>query len=154
MIFGVRAGSAATRTAAIHKLNRMLTGPNVILVLKVAVAAVTLLLLFSLAVLLRGHYRLHGRINVVFFVLTLTALVGLEVVARLNDPAFFSYFEEDPELKRALAIHLRFSLPAAAMMPIMLYTGFTHRRYLHLTLAVLFGILWTGTFITGIFFLR
>ncbi len=39
-------------------------------------------------------------------------------------------------------------------MPLMLFTGFTHRRNLHLTLAVVFGILWTGTFVTGIFFLR
>lgn len=132
----------------------MLTGPQVILVLKAAVLAVTLLFLFSLVALARGRYRLHGRINSVFFLLTAMALVGLEVVARLIDPTVFNYFEDDPGLKRALTIHLGFSLPAAAMMPLMLYTGFTHRRTVHLVLAVVFAVLWTGTFITGIFFLR
>ena len=132
----------------------MLTGPQVILALKVAVLAVTVLLLFSLAAVLRGHYRLHGRINIVFFVLTVGALVGLEVITRLIDPNVFSYIEEDPAAKRALSIHLCFSLPAAAVMPAMLYTGFTHRRKLHLMLAAVFGVLWTGTFVTGIFYLR
>ena len=132
----------------------MLTGPQVILALKVAVLAVTVLLLFSLAALLRGRYRLHGRINIVFFALTVGALVGLEVITRLIDPNVFSYIEEDPAAKRALSIHLCFSLPAAAVMPAMLYTGFTHRRNLHLMLAAVFGVLWTGTFVTGIFYLR
>lgn len=132
----------------------MLTGPQVILTLKIAVLAVTVLLLFSLLALVRGQYRLHGRINVVFFILTVGALVGLEVVTRLIDPNVFSYIEDDPAAKRALTIHLCFSLPSAAVMPAMLYTGFTHRRNLHLMLAAVFGILWTGTFVTGIFFLR
>ncbi len=131
----------------------MLTGPNVILVLKVAVLAVTIIFLSSIVALLRGNQRLHGRINMVFFALTLTALVGLEVVARLVDPDLFQYFDTDPTLKRALFIHLCFSLPSAALMPIMLYTGWTHRRTLHLFLATLFGALWAGTFVTGIFFL-
>ena len=38
-------------------------------------------------------------------------------------------------------------------MPAMLYTGLTRRRQVHLVLAALFGVFWTGTFITGIFFL-
>ena len=132
----------------------VLTGPHVVLALKGAVLAVTILFLCSLVALARGRYRLHGKINRVFFALTAAALVGLEIIARLIDPTVFSYFENDPELKRALSIHLCFSLPAAATMPIMLYTGYTHRRKLHLTLAVLFVILWTGTFVTGIFFLK
>jgi len=45
----------------------------VILVLKVAVIAVTVLLVASLTALARGNIRLHGRINYVFFVLTLGA---------------------------------------------------------------------------------
>ena len=57
-----------------------LTGPDVILTLKVAVLAVTLLFLTSLLFLLRGNYWLHGRINVAFFILTSAALVALEVV--------------------------------------------------------------------------
>lgn len=132
----------------------MFTGPDIVFALKVAVLAVTVLLLCSLAALARGHYRLHGRINMLFFFLTVCALLGLEVVVRLIDPNVFSYFENDPDLKRALSIHLCFSLPAAAIMPLMLYTGLTHRRNIHLTLAAVFGILWTGTFVTGIFYLR
>jgi hypothetical protein len=114
---------------------------------------VTFLLLISLLALLRGNYYLHGRINLAFFILTVVALLGLEVLARWIDPELFLYFENDRDLKRALSIHLCFSLPAAAIMPFMLWTGFTHRRSIHLCLAVLFGIVWTGTFITGIFFL-
>ena len=131
----------------------MLTGPHVILALKIAVLAVTCLFLCSLIALSRRNYYLHGRINLSFFVLTVTALLGLEVVARLIDPALFDYFDADPELRRALNIHLCFSIPSAAIMPLMLLTGLTHRRRIHLSLAVLFGILWTGTFVTGIFFL-
>ena len=132
----------------------MLTGPNVILALRVAVAAVTVLLLAALAAVARGNYRLHGRINLVFFVLTLAALFGLELVTRVLAPNLFAdYFTAYPERRRALYVHLCFSLPAALLMPFMLYTGLTHRRTWHLALAVLFGVLWVGTFITGVFFL-
>jgi uncharacterized membrane protein YozB (DUF420 family) len=131
----------------------VLNGPNVILTLKIAVLTVTCLLLSSFVALGRRNYRLHGRINLIFFILTSVALVGLEVVARFVDPTLFKYFEENEELTRALTTHLCFSLPAAAVMPLMLFTGFTHRRRIHLSLAVVFGLLWTGTFITGIFYL-
>jgi uncharacterized membrane protein YozB (DUF420 family) len=129
----------------------VLTGPHVILALKIAVLAVTLVFLTSQVALLRGNYRLHGRINLIFFILTAAALLVLEVLVRLIDPRLFDYF--DAGTKRILAIHLCFSLPSAAVMPFMLWTGLTHRRKIHLTLAVLFSILWTGTFVTGIFFL-
>jgi len=129
----------------------VLTGPEVILTLKIAVCAVTLLLLSALVALARGNYWLHGRINMVFFVLTVTALVGLELVARVIDPSLFDYF--DDRTRRILAIHLCFSLPSAAIMPVMLFTGLTHRRRLHLTLAGIFIVLWTGTVVTGVFFL-
>lgn len=129
----------------------MPTGPQVILILKVAVATVTVLLLASLVALLRGNYKLHGRINVVFFVLTVSALLGLEVLVRLLDPHVFDYFDEST--RRALYIHLGFSLPAAVLLPVMLFTGRTHRRRVHLALAAVFSVLWLGTFITGIFFL-
>src|SRR6266446_510121 len=129
----------------------MLTGPEVILVLKVAVCTVTLLLLTALVAVARGNYWLHGRINMVFFVLTVTALFGLELVARVIDPALFDYFDE--RTRRILAIHLCFALPSAAIMPVMLFTGLTHRRRWHLTLAAVFAIFWIGTFVTGVFFL-
>jgi uncharacterized membrane protein YozB (DUF420 family) len=129
----------------------LLTGPNVILTLKAAVIVVTVIFLASLVALARGQYRLHGRINMVFFTLTLVALIGLEVVARIIDPTLFDYFDE--ETRRALTVHLCFSLPATAIMPLMLFTGLTHRRYIHVRLAALFATLWFGTVITGVFFL-
>ena len=131
----------------------MLTAGTVILLLKIAVAAVTLLLLWSLAALARGNYRLHGRINVVFFVLTLVALVGLEVVARLLSPTLFSEHFERHGARAQLVVHLCFSLPAAALLPLMLVTGRRRSRNLHIALGVVFLVLWTGTFITGVFFL-
>jgi uncharacterized membrane protein YozB (DUF420 family) len=131
----------------------VLTGPNVILTLKVAVATVTVLLLASLVALYRGQYRLHGRINLAFFTLTLAAVLGLELVVRILDPRVFDYFQEHPEIAHALRVHLCFSVPSALLMPAMLYTGLKHHRALHLPLAFVFSILWTGTFITGIFFL-
>src|SRR5262249_7040038 len=128
-----------------------INGWNVILALKVSVGAVTLLLLASLTALWFGKYRLHGRINLVFFVLTLTALVSLELLVRVVNPQMFDYF--DDATRRWLYVHLGFSLPAAVLLPAMLFTGLTHRRQAHLTLACLFAVLWTGTVITGIFFL-
>lgn len=131
----------------------MLTGPNVILALKIAVAAVTVLLLGSLVALYRGNHRVHGRLNLAFFILTLGAVLGFEVVIRVINPEVFLYFKENPDLHSALNIHLCFSVPALLLMPAMLYTGLTHRRGLHLTLATLFSLSWAGTFVTGIFFL-
>ncbi len=128
-------------------------GPYVILTLKIAVIVVTILLLTSLFVLARGNYRLHGRINVVFFTLTLITLLGFEVLVQLIRPDVFVYLKQDELLRQRLIIHLCFSVPSAVLMPMMLYTGLTRRRRVHLSLAVLFGILWTGTFVTGVFFL-
>jgi uncharacterized membrane protein YozB (DUF420 family) len=130
-----------------------LTGPVVILALKIAVAAVTVLLLASLLALARGNYRLHGRINLAFFTLTLIALFGFEVIIRIIEPRIFNYINEDEALRQALNIHLCFSVPSALLMPAMLYTGLTHRRGVHLALACVFGVLWLGTFVTGVFFL-
>ena len=131
----------------------MLTGPNVILALKTAVIAVTLLLLASLAALLRGRYRLHGRLNLAFFTLTLTAVLGLELVTRVLVPDAFDYIRDNETLSQAMRIHLCFSVPSLIVLPAMLYTGLRRLRAAHLTLAVLFAALWTGTFITGVFYL-
>jgi uncharacterized membrane protein YozB (DUF420 family) len=131
----------------------MLTGPNVILALRVAVAAVTCLLLASLVALVRGNYRLHGRINTVFFVLTLTALISLELVVRVISPHVFDEYFAEPGRRLTLYVHLCFAVPSAVLLPFMLITGRTHRRAWHLSLAAVFGVLWLGTFITGIFFL-
>ena len=129
----------------------MLTGPAVILALKVAVAAATLVFLASLVALARGRYRLHGRINIAFFGLCVVALGGLELLARVVNPQLFDYFDEDT--RQALSTHLTFSIPATALLPVMLFTGLTHRRRVHIALAVVFSALWAGTAVTGIFFL-
>src|SRR5438477_12977208 len=97
-------------------------GWQVILSLKVAVGAVTVLLLASLLALARGNYRLHGRINTVFFALTLTALIGLEVVVRWLRPAMFENYFAERDAELALWIHLAFSMPAALLLMAMLYT--------------------------------
>ena len=109
-------------------MQTVLSGPNVILALKVAVAAVTLLLLASLAALALGKVRLHGRINIAFFALTVTALIAFEVVIRFLNPGAFDYINGNDDLRRALDIHLCFSVPSALLMPVMLYTGLTRRR--------------------------
>jgi hypothetical protein len=129
----------------------LLTGWNIILALKVAVAGLTLLLLSSFVPLARGNYSLHGRINTVFAVLALAALAVLELLIRVVDPTLFDYLDEPT--RRALGIHLCFSLPAAVLLPAMLFSGLTHRRRLHLALAGLFGFFWAGTFLTGVFLL-
>ncbi len=131
----------------------MLTGPNVILTLKIAVAAVTVLFIAAIVAVARGNSRLHGRINLVFFTLTLMAVLGLELIVRVLAPDVFDYFNADPALRHALNRHLWFSVPSTFVMPAMLYTGVKGHVRLHLTLAVCFVLLWTGTFVTGIFFL-
>ncbi len=130
-----------------------MTGPNVILSLKAAVVLVTILLIASLTALACGRTRLHGRINLAFFVLTVVALFGFEVVIRFVQPAIFDYIDADADLRRALNIHLSFAVPSAVLMPLMLFTGLRHRRGAHLALSVVFGVLWLGTLITGVFYL-
>jgi hypothetical protein len=127
------------------------TGGQVILALKVAVSAVTVLLAASAVALVRGNIRLHGRINMVFFALSMTAVLSLEIIVRFIDPGIFSYLDESA--RRALAIHLCFSVPSALVLPVMLFTGLSHRRVIHIALGSVFAILWTGTVITGLFFL-
>ena len=134
-------------------MQTVLSGPNVILALKIAVAAVTVLLLAALLALALGKIRLHGRINIVFFALTVTALIAFEVVIRILNPGAFEYIYRNADLSRALNVHLCFSIPSALLMPAMLYTGLSRRRTAHLALAFVFGVLWLGTFVTGVFFL-
>jgi ABC-type glycerol-3-phosphate transport system permease component len=131
----------------------VLTAETVILTLKVAVIAVTLLLVASLAALAFGRYRLHGRINIAVFVLTLTALLGLEVIARLLEPDLFRDYLDRNDAWGALTVHLSFSMPAAVMLFAMLFTGLRRHRNLHVVLGVFFLVLWTGTLVTGVFFL-
>jgi hypothetical protein len=131
----------------------VLTAENVILTLKVAVVAVTVLLAASLTALARGNYRLHGRINLVFFALTLTAVFGLEVIIRLVQPDVFVEYFERPQVRERLNVHLCFSMPSTFLLLAQLYTGLKHLRRAHIALGLLFLVFWTGTFITGVFFL-
>jgi uncharacterized membrane protein YozB (DUF420 family) len=125
----------------------------IILILKIAVVAVTILLAGSLIALARGNYRLHGRINLVFFILTLSALLGLEVIVRLLSPGIFEQYLEERQARSMLETHLWFSMPAAALLVVMLFTGWRHHRYVHISLGLLFLVLWIGTFVTGVFYL-
>lgn len=133
----------------------MSPGPLVILILKLAVITVTGLFLGSLVALARGNLRLHGRLNLAFFTLTLAAVLGFETLIRLwphvsaDGRELFDYF--DDATRTALTIHLCFSVPATLVLPIMLFSGLKHRRWAHVALGVLFVLLWTGTFVTGVF---
>lgn len=127
----------------------MPTGPQIILTLKILVAAVTVLLTASLLALVLRKPRLHGRINTAFFVLTMSTVVGFEVLLQFVDvSAAF-----DPEARQALRVHLWFAVPSAVLLPVMLYTGQTGRKSLHVAFSVAFGIMWAGTFVTGVFLL-
>jgi len=124
-------------------------GPDIILTLKILVTAVTVLFAASIVAIASGRQRLHGRINTVFFALTLGTVAGFELLLQFVDVK--SAFDEPT--REALRVHLFFSVPSAIVLPAMFLTGRTHRRSLHLGLAVLFVALWIGTFITGVFFL-
>jgi hypothetical protein len=127
----------------------MPTGPQIILTLKVLVATVTVLLVASLIALLLKRPRLHGQINTLFFVLTLSTVLGFEVLLQFVDvSAAFN-----TETREALRIHLCFSIPSALLLPIMLITGKTRRKSIHIAFGIVFSIVWAGTFVTGVFFL-
>jgi hypothetical protein len=128
----------------------LFTPSLVIPILKIAVGAVTVILIASLIALGAGRKRLHGRLNTVFFALTMIAVLGFEAIVRFFNPAFTASFT--PDERQALNIHLCFSIPAALVLPAMLYSGKARRSW-HVALSILFSALWIGTFITGIFFL-
>jgi hypothetical protein len=121
-------------------------GPQIILALKVLVVAVTVLLLASLVALLLKRPRLHGHINTAFFVLTMATVAGFEALLQWVDVS--SAF--DAAARQALRTHLWFSVPSALLLPAMIITGKMRRKQLHLALAAVFLLLWTGTVITGL----
>ena len=59
-------------------------GPTIILTLKILVSTVTVLFAASLIALARGNTKLHGRINTVFFILTLATVLGFEGLLRVG----------------------------------------------------------------------
>src|SRR5688572_21491721 len=77
-------GTRSVPATAVATIAHMPSGPSIILILKIAVSTVTLLLLASLVALARGNYRLHGRINLVFFILTVSAVIGFETLLQLG----------------------------------------------------------------------
>ncbi|MGF1581743.1 MAG: hypothetical protein ACFCD0_20630 [Gemmataceae bacterium] len=131
----------------------MYTAGNVILLLKVAVSAVSVLIIAALISLALKKPRIHGWINTIAVVLTLTALLGLEVFARVLDPDLFDNHFTDTDTWTEFYVHLAFAVPAAILLPIMWLTGRTYRVRIHLPLGIVFLVAWIGTFITGVFFL-
>ena len=127
----------------------MPTGPDIILTLKILVTAVTVLLVASIVALVLGKPRWHGRINTVFFVLTMLTVAGFEILLQFVDVK--STF--DPATRESLRIHLYFAVPSAIVLPGMFLTGIRRRKSIHLALSVVFVTLWVGTFITGVFYL-
>lgn len=128
----------------------MLAGPDVIFTLKLLVSAVTVILIGSVWAIATGRRRLHGQLNLLFFILTMTTVLGFELLLRLGTEVTAGF---SPEARQALRIHLIFAVPSALLLPVMLWSGWTRRRGLHLPLAALFSATWLGTFITGVFFL-
>ena len=125
-------------------------GSTIILTLKVLVCTVTLLFAIAVGAILMGHKRLHGWVNTIFFVLTMSTVFGFELLIRIGGDITATF---SPEARQALRIHLMFAIPAAVIMPVMFWSGWTQRKRLHLPLAVVFTLVWIGTFITGVFFL-
>jgi hypothetical protein len=124
----------------------MPNGPQIILTLKVLVVAVTVLLFASLVALVLKRPRLHGHINTAFFALTMLTVVGFEVLLQWVDvSAAF-----DDAARQALHTHLWFSVPSALLLPAMIVSGKMQRKRLHLVLAAVFAVLWTGTVVTGL----
>lgn len=129
----------------------MLTGPQVIILLKIAVGLVTVLLLASGIALGRRNYRLHGVINTWMAALTLITVVGFEVLLRVVGVDVTEQWDDSARL--ALKIHLCFVIPLIPILVFMLITGWQRRRKMHLSISVLFLILWVGMFVTGVFYL-
>lgn len=128
----------------------MLTGPTIILTLKVLVSAVTVLFVAAILAIANGNKRLHGRINTAFFILTMTTVVGFELLVRLGWDLTAGF--SDPA-KQALYVHLGFAIPSAVLLPLMMLSARMGWKTLHVATGCLFTVLWVGTFVTGVFFL-
>jgi uncharacterized membrane protein YozB (DUF420 family) len=125
----------------------MLSGSTIILTLKVLVSFVTVIFAAAMLCLALGRIRWHGRLNGIFFALTMTTVVAFEVLLRLGTDVATSFSEE---ALQALRIHLCFSIPATICLPLMLVSGLKGWRKLHIRLGIMFTIFWLGTLITGL----
>ena len=128
----------------------MPSGPTIILALKLAVVAVTLLLIASIWAISVGKRRLHGRLNIAFFVLTFVAVFAFEGLLQAGAPVTAHFADAE---KQALRVHLCFVIPLLPVMVGMLATGLRGRSRVHVGLSYLFLFLWLGTFVTGVVFL-
>ena len=102
----------------------MPTGPQIILTLKVLVSAVTVLFAVAVWAIATGRKKLHGRVNTAFFVLTMTTVVGFELLLRLGTDVSASF---TPVQRQALLVHLCFAVPSAVVLPLMLLSGVSSR---------------------------
>lgn len=125
----------------------MLSGPLIILTLKVLVSLVTVIYLTAIVALVKGALRWHGRLNTLFFVLTMTTVVAFEVLLRFGTDVSSSF---SPEAREALRVHLMFSIPSTLLLPLMIVSGWIRWRRAHVPLGVLFSLCWLGTLITGL----
>lgn len=128
----------------------MLTGPTIILTLKVLVCVVTLLFAAAVVAIATGRKKLHGRLNTAFFLLTMTTVVGFELLLRLGQDVTSTF---SPDAIKALRVHLCFAVPSAVILPLMFLSGMKHWKRLHVATGCVFTALWVGTFVTGVFFL-
>jgi hypothetical protein len=128
----------------------VLTGPTIILTLKVLVSAVTVLFVGAVVAIGTGRKKLHGRINTAFFILTMTTVVGFELLLRLGQDVTSTF---TPEALKALRVHLGFAIPSAVLLPLMFLSGKRRWKLLHVAAGCLFTVMWVGTFVTGVFFL-
>lgn len=128
----------------------MLTGPQIILTLKILVSLVTVIYAAAIFCIATGRKRWHGRLNTAFFILTMTTVLAFELLLRLGTDVTSRF---SPAAKEALLIHLGFSIPSALLLPVMMFSGVKHKRNWHIGLGLLFTLLWIGTFVTGVFFL-
>lgn len=121
------------------------------MILKIAVALTTTMLVASLIALVLKRPRLHGLLNTLVAVLILVAVLGLEIVLRMLGVDMTAHM--DAAARQALVIHLCFAVPLVPVMGVMLVTGRSRRLRIHLSVAVLFVVLWVGMFVTGMFYL-
>ncbi len=128
----------------------MLTGPDIILTLKVLVAAVTVLFAAAVWAIATGRKKLHGRLNTAFFVLTLTTVVGFELLLRFGVEVSSTFTDTE---RQALFVHLWFAVPSAVLLLVMMGSALLKWKRFHRACGLVFAVLWLGTFVTGVFFL-
>ncbi len=127
-----------------------MSGPEIILTLKVLVSVVSVLFAVAVWAIATGRKKLHGRINTAFFVLTLTTVVGFEVLLKVQGNVTDHF---TPEERAALRLHLCFAIPSAALLLVMMGSALLKWKRFHRACGLLFAVLWLGTFVTGVFFL-